>query len=89
MPNWPVLMVDDVIDDYPGGWFGESWYAPVCESARHRPTPVGDICPQCDKAIALGDQGMLIPFIPFISSAAKLLSWHLDCFLASVLPRVR
>jgi hypothetical protein len=76
-------MVDD--DDYPGGWFGESWYAPVCESARHRPTPVGDIC-QCGKAIEVGDQGMLIPLI---SSTAELLSWHLDCFLASVLPRAR
>lgn len=70
---------------YPGGWFGESWCAPVCDEARHLPTPVGDLCTECAQEITADDQGVLIPFAgmtPIVLSA-----YHLPCFLATVLPR--
>jgi hypothetical protein len=70
---------------YPGGWFGESWGAPVCEENRHRPTPVGDLCVECAQDITEDDQGMLIPFAGM--TPAVLGSYHLICFLSTILPR--
>jgi hypothetical protein len=67
------------VSEWPGGWFGESWGAPVCEPDRHRPTPVGQACLGCVVPIAEGDQGMLIP------SEEGLTAHHLDCFLEIVL----
>ena len=73
-------------DDYPGGWFGQSWGAPVCEQERHRPTPAGASCMYCEKAIESDDQGLLIPGsrlrggrIVYVVDAT-----HLACFLEQI-----
>lgn len=75
-------MSDD--DYYPGGWFGKSWGAPVCEESRHLPTPVGDRCVSCTWFIKDDDQGMLIPFAGM--KPATLMSYHLECFLREICP---
>ena len=69
---------------YPGGWFGESWGAPVCEPERHRQTPVGAECTDCGEDIEARDQGLLIPYAGHPSS---LNAFHLTCFLSTILPR--
>jgi hypothetical protein len=69
-------------DNYPGGWFGASWGAPVCDEATHLPTPVGDLCTECMVEIIDGDRGMLIPFAGM--TPAVLSSFHLGCFLRTV-----
>ena len=69
------------MDNYPGGWFGESWDAPVNEESRHLPTPVGDRCVGCAGDIIETDRGMLVPFADV--RPAALGAWHLDCFLRS------
>lgn len=71
-------------DSYPGGWFGDSWGAPVNESARHLPTPVGDRCVGCAEYIKIGDQGMLVPIAGLMPAAFG--SWHLDCFIKAIIP---
>ena len=71
--------------NYPGGWFGESWGAPVCEESQHLPTPVGDLCTECAQPITEDDQGLLIPFAGM--TPAVLCSYHLTCFLSTILPR--
>lgn len=73
-------------DRYPGGWFGESWDAPVCDPARHMPTPVGDRCVECSDLIEEDDQGMIIPFWDG-TAPVMLTSTHLTCFLATILPK--
>lgn len=72
-----MLFTDEY--EYPGGWFGESWGAPVCESAQHLPTPIGEACMFCDRSIADGDQGMTVPH--YSVSGYGLGSMHLSCFL--------
>lgn len=74
-------------DSYPGGWFGESWGAPACDPARHKPTPVGDPCIECKQPIEADDEGMLIPFVRLGGEPAELCAYHLPCFLATILPR--
>lgn len=75
-------------DDYPGGWFGASWGGPVCDEARHRPTPVGEPCMYCVALIADGDQGMSIPgfttLTPDHRPVAHLGHIHIDCFLREI-----
>jgi hypothetical protein len=73
-----------VSDNYPGGWFGRSWGAPVCDPETHKPTPVGDRCTECLQEIEEDDQGMLIPFAGM--TPAVLSSFHLDCFLKTIIP---
>jgi hypothetical protein len=70
-------------DDYPGGWFGESWGAPVCEEAPHRETPIGKPCLDCGIAITEDDQGMLMPHV-FAENQWRLAATHLKCFLRSI-----
>lgn len=68
-------------DDYPGGWFGPSWGAPVCEPATHLPTPVGQECMfRCGKLIVDGDAGMVIPGGD-AEGQFRLYAAHRDCFL--------
>ena len=71
-------------DDYPGGWFGASWGAPVCEENRHLPTPVGDRCVACSFFVKEDDRGMIIPFAGM--RPAVLMSYHLGCYLREILP---
>jgi hypothetical protein len=73
------------VSDYPGGWFGASWRAPVCEEERHKPTPVGSECAECHLGIEEADQGMLIPYAH--DDTVELQAIHLACFLATILPK--
>lgn len=68
-------------DGYPGGWFGESWGAAVCDPATHKPTPADMICVNgdCLRPIQPGDQGLLIPHI-YAPGQWRLTAEHLDCF---------
>lgn len=65
-------------DDYPGGWFGPSWGAPVCDTARHIPTPLGEECLDCKGVFVDGDQGLTIPGVH--DGVADLRSIHIACF---------
>jgi len=65
-------------------WFGESWGAPVCEAESHAPTPVGEICLQCERAIEADDQGVIIPHIESLSRPTRDRAQHLDCHLHSI-----
>jgi hypothetical protein len=67
-------------DEYPGGWFGESWGAPVCDEMRHLPVPLDQTCPECNKGIRLNDNGMIFP------GPEGLLAYHRLCFLRTVIP---
>lgn len=49
-------------DDYPGGWFGANWGAPVCEG-EHFDTPIDDPCMHCHKPIKPDDRGLIVPNI--------------------------
>ena len=68
------------MENYPGGWFGKSWGAPVCEPDRHKPTPVDTACTRCTLEIRDDDDGMAIP------SSQGLLYYHRLCMLISVVP---
>lgn len=74
------------MSDYPGGWFGKSWGAPVCDPETHLPTPVGDLCVRCAGEITDDDQGMIVPFAGM--QPAVLSAHHLDCFLVGIIPCV-
>lgn len=75
-------------DDYPGGWFDRSWGAPVCEPERHKPTPIGELCMDCQQPIGVLDQGLTVPHIYLpkgqTSAAMRLAHIHIDCFLGKV-----
>lgn len=77
------------MSDYAGGWFGQSWGAPACDPARHRPTPVGALCDTCEKPVGESDQGMLIPHVSGaeLYPTVALLAYHLDCFLSMIVPK--
>lgn len=67
-------------------YFGEPWGAPLCDpddegSVERAPTPVGEECfaHACNEAIKEGDQGFLIPFMPY-SGPPSLKAWHRKCF---------
>lgn len=70
-------------DDYPGGWFGESWGAPVCEESRHRATPVGEACLDCGTEITEFDQGLVMPHV-YAERQWRLVATHLGCFLRGI-----
>lgn len=72
-------------DDYPGGWFGKSWGAPVCEPERHKPTPVGELCDFCSVPIEQLDRGHLIPYWDGVSTESVLMPYHHHCWMESIL----
>lgn len=78
-----VPRVEDRDDDYPGGWFGQSWGAPICDEDRHRPTPVGEPCVRCGAPITDDDQGMIMPHIEG-KDRWYLVAYTIDCFLESI-----
>lgn len=63
----------------PGGWFGPSWGAPVCDPDGHLPTPVGQSCTDCHQPIKVNDQGLVIPCI-YAPGQVRLTAVHIDCF---------
>lgn len=74
-------MSDDEYE-YPGGWFGPTWGAPVCEDSQHLPAPVGEPCLYCESPFVDGDQGLTMPHYDGI--VASLRSTHLACFLKEI-----
>jgi len=62
-------------------WFGESWGAPCCDPAEHVVTPTGASCVECDRRIAEGDQGFILP-----GSPTRPMVYHHICFLRTVIP---
>lgn len=73
-------MSDD--EDYPGGWFGHSWGAPICDQAEHLPTPIGERCLDCEEVFKGGDQGLTFPGVH--DGAVELRSMHIGCFLKMI-----
>lgn len=65
------------------GFFGEPWPSGVCENARQRPTPVGELCLWCDEPIEDGQQGVFIS--AFGENGAVEHPEHRECALRSVL----
>lgn len=83
-------MTDAARDEYPGGWFGASWGAPVNEDTRQLPAPVGEPCTRCGLVIKNGDQGVLIPggFVPRPGEGKRtlrLFPYDLTCWRAIAL----
>jgi hypothetical protein len=69
---------------YPGGWFGESWGAPICEDeARHLDVPVGELCASCLEAFTEADQGMSMPLV-YEAGCWSLMHEHIACFRRTV-----
>lgn len=67
-------------------WFGPSWGAAINVLVEQCETPVGSPCAECERVIAAGDRGLVLPFVS--PSSQPLLPpaivFHLACFLASV-----
>jgi hypothetical protein len=63
-------------------WFGKHPWAPVCDDARHAPTPVGQRCAWCDEPFTEGDDGLLIPLLADTVSEAP---YHVECQLRSII----
>ena len=79
-------------------WFGEHWGAPVCDSAAHAETPVGEKCVPCGERIEDGDRGFLIPEALLTHAVTPVAGgpshaetvtaerpWHLTCMMENVL----
>lgn len=80
----PMSGTEQPPEGYPGGWFGASWGAPVCEAASHKPTPTGEDCLYgCGKPIAAGDQGVVLPHCDQ-PGRFRMAAGHLDCFLGAL-----
>lgn len=61
-------------------WFGESWGAPVNESAEHTETPVGGVCIYCNVMITPEDRGFVLPYISDEEDLDEV-AFHYQCFL--------
>lgn len=72
--------------DHRTRWFGESWGAPVNDDDFKWPTPVGELCQDCRRAIAADDQGFLVYNHDYASSASTYKPWHRDCLIGSIIP---
>lgn len=70
-------------------WFGTDWGAPMCTPERHRPTPVGKPCIECDQPIQEGDAGFIFPVHGRPIGHAGFTSpiyYHRVCFMRTILP---
>lgn len=63
-------------------WFGKSWGAPVCDPAKHAPTPTV-ACAYCERAIIAGDQGVILPFHGNPGDPPEL-PYHHGCLMQSL-----
>lgn len=70
---------------YPGGWFGPSWGAPVCEPERHLDTPMDELCIDCLVPFTEGDSGLSVPFV-YEVGGWTLTHHHIACFRRGLLP---
>jgi hypothetical protein len=71
------------LDGYPGGWFGASWGAPVCDKESHLDTPVGERCIDCLELLTDADRGLSVPFVYEIGSMT-LTHHHHACFVRNL-----
>jgi hypothetical protein len=71
-------------------WFGEPWpsedgRSPVCEEDLRRvPTPIGRACVLCERPVAAGDRGEMIPAIHG-DGTTSVEATHIECSLRAVL----
>lgn len=72
-------------DDYAGGWFGQSWGAPVCDPARYLDVPDGSACIDCLDPILRSDAGLAVPFVYEVGSVT-LTYHHIACWLRGLEP---
>ena len=79
------LRIYDDEEPYAGGWFGESWGAPVCEEDRHLGTPVGERCIDCLVEFVDTDQGLSVPFVYEVGSMT-LTHHHHACWMRGLEP---
>lgn len=70
-------------------WFGTDWGAPMCVPERHRPTPVGEQCIECEQPIRETDAG----FSAVVHRARheddiwdRVIHYHRVCFMRTVIP---
>jgi hypothetical protein len=74
-------------------YFGVPWDAPLLDDARQVPTPVGELCLDCDELIEDGDRGLLMaadvtdPSVPW-GYAWVTRAVHLECHLRSTMSHV-
>lgn len=47
-------------------WFGESWGAPICSTAKSAPTPDVLCAHGCGHDIRPGDIGLLLPYVGLV-----------------------
>jgi hypothetical protein len=67
-------------------FFGKRWDAPIVDNARYVPTPVGQVCYQCDRPIERGDQGFIRPLIT--EGEAGLRPIHRGCDMATTVGHI-
>src|SRR5687767_9349030 len=68
-------------------FFGERWDAPIVDHARQAPTPQGQACYLCDRAIEADDQGFIRPLFTE-SGQAEDLAVHRGCDMATTIGHI-
>jgi hypothetical protein len=58
-------------------WFGQSWGAPICESADHIATPVGQSCMGCETPFSIIANGLVLPN----EDGEHVVFYHVPCLL--------
>jgi len=64
-------------------WFGKRWDAPLVETGKEVPVPIGTPCLHCHEAISEDDQGVMVPLV--MGAFAELRPAHRECFARSIL----
>lgn len=71
-------------------YFGPAWDAPFIEDAQQVPTPVGELCLECQEPIAEGEQGVVMPLI-YEADGAPAMRYapeHRGCMLLGVVGHI-
>lgn len=73
-------------------WFGAFWGAIICTDCPKVSTPVGVLCPSCDKPIEEFDRGVTMVHWGDLDAAYQVpgselqrSAWHFDCHMRSIL----
>lgn len=64
-------------------WFGETWGAPVCNTADHVATPVGKNCLDCGGPIYPHSRGLIVPYVQGDFTCTNE-PHHTECFLQDI-----
>jgi hypothetical protein len=62
------------------GWFGKDWGARVCRTTPHLPTPLGEVCHECEQPVLDGECGVILPYHPTYGLQSRS-PFHLKCLL--------